>query len=63
MQMIYDDELNENASAVDVCPSCGALIDTVEELTEGCNDPMGCGAFLDVDDEEEDGLEELNFDN
>ena len=67
---MYDDELEEPTGNVDVCPSCGILLNGIEELlTVGCNDPMGCGAYLieneeDCEENEEDyGIDELNFDN
>lgn len=66
MQMVFNDDLdNLETHTVDMCPSCGILLDEWRELTAGCNDHLGCGAFLDEeeDEEEEDcGIEELNFD-
>lgn len=69
MDEMYDDDTDESTGGVDVCPSCGTLLDGIEEPTVGCNDPMGCGAYLSDDEEEyeedEDdyGVEELDFDN
>jgi hypothetical protein len=61
------DEFENDGKVVDVCPSCGVLLSDPESITEGCNDPMGCAIFLDLQDEEEyedddDEIEELNFD-
>lgn len=63
MEMDFD-EIDNETGTIDVCPSCGILL-AHSLTTDGCNDPMGCGDFDDTEyeeDEEEDGLEELNFD-
>jgi hypothetical protein len=52
----------------DLCPSCGILLSQI--ATVGCNDPFGCAIiedeeiedFLLDEDEEDMGIEELNFD-
>lgn len=69
MQMAFDDfndEL-EGTTTIDVCPSCGALLNGFAELGDGCNDPLGCGNFdeeaHEEDTEDDYGVEELDFDN
>lgn len=60
------DETEVGAKTSDVCPSCGAILGAGEAVTEGCNDPMGCGLLLEdeeyFDEEEDEELQELNFD-
>jgi hypothetical protein len=71
--MEFDDEFDDglDSGSVDVCPTCGTLLDGIEEPGVDCSDPMGCGAYVEdysdegyADDEDDDyGLEELDFDN
>lgn len=52
----------------DLCPSCGILL--TQTPTVGCSDPEGCAAaeveeltpFFIEEDEEDMGVDELNFD-
>jgi len=65
LEELEDLESSENAET-DVCPSCGTLL-VNGNLNTSCNDPSGCGFFAECesgeDDEEEELLEELNFDD
>lgn len=50
----------------DLCPSCGILL--TQGPTLGCSDPFGCDTldeeelFIEEEDEEDMGVDELNFD-